>query len=352
MPAPIDLTNKTFGRLLVLRKSSEKNRFGKILWECYCDPELGGCGKTTKATTSHLNSGSTTSCGCLAIEVTKETNTKHGYTKHPEYKVWNTMKDRCYKETHKNYPRYGGRGIKMSDEWKNSFEAFIRDMGFRPDDTYTIERQNNDGDYCKENCHWATRTEQANNRRSNVFYEYNGKRQTLPDWCKELGLKLPSIEQRIRALKMTFEQAITMPSAKEILYTYNGRSMNLGRWCKELGLNYNVMDARIRKLGLSLEEAINLKPINNNTEYALNGVVKSLKEWCIEYGLKVPYVAYRLYRGWSLEQALKTVENTIIEIEGQEHTLEHWCGLYGLDTDKVYLRVVKGEDFKEILKEQ
>jgi hypothetical protein len=108
------------------------------------------------------------------------------------------MKDRCYTTTDAVYHRYGGRGITVCNAWIDSFEAFHADMGDPPDDTSTIERRENDGNYTPSNCHWASPLEQANNRRSNVFIEFNGKRQTIAQWSREYGIAPQTIGKRLR----------------------------------------------------------------------------------------------------------------------------------------------------------
>jgi len=100
---------------------------------------------------------------------TIERNTKpqctHGLSHIPEYISWTGMKDRCYRPKNEKYHNYGGRGITICDEWVNSFESFIQDMGLRPSPEHSIDRMNNDGNYELNNCRWATNTEQLHNRR-------------------------------------------------------------------------------------------------------------------------------------------------------------------------------------------
>ena len=98
------------------------------------------------------------------------------------------MKSRCYYPKDKHYDNYGGRGIEVCSEWKDSFEVFYRDMGSRPTPKHTLERINSDGNYSKENCRWATWEEQANNRRNNIYYEFDGEKRTLAQWCRELRI--------------------------------------------------------------------------------------------------------------------------------------------------------------------
>lgn len=128
------------------------------------------------------------SCGCLAGEVNSVNNRTHGMKKAPEYKIWLGIKQRCYNPNDANYHNYGQRGIRVSDEWLESFEVFYQDMGKRPEGRYSIERLGVNGDYCKENCVWATAYEQNRNRRNNHFVTYKGETLCLVDWAEKLGI--------------------------------------------------------------------------------------------------------------------------------------------------------------------
>ena len=159
-----DITGKRFHRLTSTQFSG-RDKFGIALWDCRCD-----CGNTVTIRLTSLTANSTKSCGCLNDEVRKSRltgntfNITHGKSKHPLYRTWATMKQRCFNPKSTKYPLYGGRGISVSDSWRYSFEQFLNDMGERPIG-HTLNRKDNNGDYCKDNCEWASFSDQNSNRR-------------------------------------------------------------------------------------------------------------------------------------------------------------------------------------------
>jgi hypothetical protein len=186
----IDLTRKTFGRLLVLNLWGRTKR-GQAIWWCRCV-----CGNEKPILGYSLSNGDSQSCGCLH----KEKMTKHGQHKKgertSEYTVWDAMMQRCANSKHKSWKRYGGRGIKVCDRW-HDFQNFYIDMGPRPSSKYWIERRDNDGDYCPENCYWATTHDQSRNRCSNSWLTAFEETKIVSDWNKELEIGHSTIQYHL-----------------------------------------------------------------------------------------------------------------------------------------------------------
>jgi hypothetical protein len=165
-----------------------RNKKRVSLWRCLCE-----CGCYRIATSSDLRSLRAKSCGCL-FKNNGGIN-KHGNAakKTIEYSSWAHMKSRCLNKNHKQYNDYGGRGIKVCESWINSFENFLSDMGKAPSLSHTIERIDVNGDYELNNCKWATRKEQSNNRRSSVLITINGITKNLKHWCEYYGVSISTV---------------------------------------------------------------------------------------------------------------------------------------------------------------
>lgn len=134
---------------------------------------------------------------------------RHGMTGSPEYIVWKSIRQRCLNRNHDAYPWYGGRGISIDPRWDN-FLNFLEDMGYRPDLSFSIDRLDPNGNYCKDNCRWATRRTQNRNRRNNVRLAVNGIAQVQQDWAEERGVAASVIQRRLRR-GWTVEDAVNAP---------------------------------------------------------------------------------------------------------------------------------------------
>lgn len=206
-----NLTGKTFNRLTVISYAG-RDAFKKAEWLCKCQ-----CGNEKVIAGSCIKSGHTSSCGCAQLEAIRKVSRTHGCNgksgKTREYNTWSCMIQRCVNPKYTDYHNYGGRGIKVCKRWRFSFENFLKDMGPRPEGM-SIDRKDNNKDYSPDNCKWATRTEQNNNRRDCRIIEYQGKRQTIAKWSRDVGLEEKCLRNRLNNYGWSVERALTTPSQR------------------------------------------------------------------------------------------------------------------------------------------
>ena len=202
----VDISGEKFGRLLVLHRA--ENRGGITCWNCKCV-----CGKTVEVAGADLKRGRTRSCGCLRSDITTKRNTTHNSSYTRLYNIFVGMNRRCKNTRDSAYPRYGGKGI------KNMFASFVdfRDWALSNgySDHLTIDRMDNNGDYCEDNCRWATYEEQNRNKSSNIHVTHpeTGEKLTLSEWGERLGGSKSMVRQRIQS-GWDAKKAITTPKVQ------------------------------------------------------------------------------------------------------------------------------------------
>lgn len=195
-----------FGRLTVV--STCPRPVGKttrgLWWKCICS-----CRKEHAVVAYSLRNGSVRSCGCLREENRIKSITKHGQSSHKtvEYNAWRNMISRCYNSNFPSFHRYGGRGLSVCEEWLHDFSAFLSDMGKCPKGK-TLDRKDNEIGYCPDNCRWASRKEQSNNRSNNRRIEFGGHESTIAEISQELGVSWYFVRDRIRSGKSILEVVI------------------------------------------------------------------------------------------------------------------------------------------------
>lgn len=197
-----NIAGTVFSRLTAIKKVGRAKN-GNAIWMCVCS-----CGKEVSVCVQNLKKGHTRSCGCLAEAERKTMHVTHGLSKTPVYRIWGLMIDRCENSRSPGYANYGGRGIRVCSSWRSSFEEFYRDMGMRPSEKHSIDRIDNQGNYEPRNCRWATKKEQARNKRSSRIITVNGVSACVSEWADKCGLKNATVHARLRA-GWTAQEAIS-----------------------------------------------------------------------------------------------------------------------------------------------
>ena len=211
-----DLTGERYGRLTVVRHVDRPQQYqNRQFWLVQCD-----CGEERVMSSSEWNRHARMSCGCYQRESASkrafEQHLTHGKTGTRLYAIWSSMIRRCETKSCKEYPLYGGRGISVCDEWRKDFTAFEKWMlehGYddsAPRGQCTLDRKDNDGNYCPENCRVATQKEQSRNRRSNRLLTYNGVTKTMVEWAEEYGLSVGTLRDRL-SYGWSIEECLTKP---------------------------------------------------------------------------------------------------------------------------------------------
>ena len=206
----IDLTGQRFGRLTVICRADnyiKPNGHKESAWLCRCE-----CGKETVITRTNLKRAR--SCGCSKGKYISDSKITHGMSNSRLYRIWRNMKNRCYNPNVERYNRYGGRGIKICDEWKDDFQVFYEwSMNHGYSDKLSIDRIDTNGNYSPNNCRWITMPEQADNKSNSRLFEFNNSAHTVSEWSEKTGISRDVIWNRIKR-GWSIDKVLTQPVRK------------------------------------------------------------------------------------------------------------------------------------------
>lgn len=242
----IDMAGKTFGSITGIEIAGRATS-GDLKWLFKCE-----CGNQFEANGYYARTGKINTCPSCAAARSRAASIKHGLTDTPEFSTWTEIQTRCLNPNSTGYENYGGRGIAVCPRWLSSFEAFLADMGRRPGIQYSIERDDVNGDYEPGNCRWATRAEQARNKRNNVFITINGIAKTLSDWADYYGVSRGTAS--LRHKKGLRGAAIFTTTAQQI--THDGITDTFSGWSRRTGIKANTIGMRVNKYKWSVERAL------------------------------------------------------------------------------------------------
>ena len=278
----IDISNQRFGRLVAIEPAGTSKK-GRMMWKCICD-----CGNIAIVDGQYLRRGDTKSCGCRRYDTSQLEPYRHkphrksnaeyvprydGYVKPVLYDVWTGMKDRCYNTRNRSYKVYGGKGIRVCEEWFEDFQVF-NDWAVASgyETGLSIDRIDNDGNYCPENCRWVTPIEQANNKSNSHKIMYNGETHTIAEWSRISGMNYDLIKSRIYrgwSADEVFETPLgEYPLSKKLAQKgcieFEGEKHTLREWAEITGLRHATIYKRLGS-GWSIEDALT-KPVKNQTK--------------------------------------------------------------------------------------
>jgi hypothetical protein len=263
MAQPLDLVGNKYGKLLVteymgIKRSKSGHTYS--MFKCVCD-----CGNECIKTGTTLKAGEVNSCGCLYKEMAHKKPNYHGKTRRKLYQVWSSFRGRCNNPTDAAYHNYGGRGIGYAPEWDDYlvFEKWALENGYQQDVGLTLERIDVNKGYTPENCCWADRKRQSNNKRNNLYFTIDGVTHTLAEWCEIYNVPYGRVDARINSLGWSFEDALFKPlTYKKHTITYKGRTLTTKEWAKETGLSADMIRRRLKN-GWTPKEIIETPKMSN-----------------------------------------------------------------------------------------
>lgn len=289
---PID-SGTRFGNLVVIGPGEDiaaSDRPGRASSLCRCD-----CGREVTVSNSNLKRGTTKSCGCMTKKFLHDAQTKHGERFTRLYRTWSNIKDRCLNQNNASYSSYGGRGIKICDQWVDyePFAEWARSNGYRDD--LTIDRIDVNGDYTPENCRWVDWKTQANNKRNNHILSIDGVDHTLQELADISGNSFALILDRLGRGVCPKDAVFSSPlnrgphvaGTHGVMLTAFGRTMNIKQWSEFLGVNRTTLSLNLKK-GISIEKFVSDHSViikNDNLCSKGYPVIKEMKNDLVKRGL-------------------------------------------------------------------
>jgi hypothetical protein len=356
---PDQRVGEKHGRLTILALVERRPKgMHKALARCEC-------GKEHVALLSNITSGMTRSCGCMLDEARRSNFVTHGLSGHPLYATWSGMLTRCHNPADENFHRYGGRGIRVCDGWRDSLAAFVADMGEKPSPAHSIDRIDNDRGYdcghcldcvargASANCRWATHEQQARNTRRNVYITVGGVRRVAAELLREHGISRQLFSDRV-AHGWAIEKAATTPPKRYRRKTgFALRSRAERRAIAMAGHEASRGKPRVPVLVRAAEAANRgAAPPGKSPAYFLTigGVTRPLADWARERGVNYVTAMNRLRRGLPAEQVIATTPMRqgrkahmhLVTHECIERPLADWACVLGLDYHVARARLLRG----------
>ena len=254
----VDLTGRKFEKLTVLRRDESVKPGDGVYWICLCECE-NECSVNTYKLTHKIR----VDCGKHRSE---RHHVSHGDARRGNltklYRIHKAMIQRCRNVNNKDYKWYGGKGIKVCEEWYDyqTFKDWALNNGY--EDGLTIDRLDSDKDYEPQNCRWVTMVEQNNNKPCVPKYEYNGESHSISEWARILGIKRELLKDRIWKLGWSIEKALTTPTTPtNQRFEYNGESHTWKEWSEITGISENTLRGRYNGSHWSIEKILTTPPI-------------------------------------------------------------------------------------------
>ncbi len=243
-----DITGQRFENLIAVKKVGKKKN-GNSVWLFVCD-----CGGSVETESYSVKTGKVRSCKTCGAIRSRTASITHGMTNSSEYRIWTGMKTRCFNQNSRAFKDYGGRGVTMCESWACSFDAFLADMGPRPSDMHSIDRVDVNGNYDPSNCRWATKEDQANNKRTNRIVESSAGKKTVAEAAREAGLTYGCLHHRLKS--ESAETATARKTQTGGTLTHDGITDTFHGWSNRTGIKVSTISMRIHKYGWPIAKAL------------------------------------------------------------------------------------------------